>query len=66
MQDTSEFNQLVQSNRAINSKTIGTVPVNGWVSKDGTSCSFPVTTYPNQVAVDPYGLKCGTDSTRKA
>ncbi len=59
LQDTSQFNQLVQSNQAINSKTIGTVPVNGWVSKDGTSCSFPVTTYPNQVAIDPYGLKCG-------
>ncbi len=59
LQDTGEFNQLVQSNQAINAKTIGTVPVNGWVAKDGTSCSFPVATYPNQVAVDPYGGKCG-------
>ncbi len=59
LQDTGEFNQLIQSNQAINAKTIGTVPVNGWVAKDGTSCSFPVATYPNQVAVDPYGGKCG-------
>ena len=45
--------------RPSDAKTIGTVPVIGWVAKDGTSCSFPVATYPNQVAVDPYGGKCG-------
>ena len=59
LQDTSEFNQQVQSDHATGTKTMGTVPVNGWVAKDGTSCSFPKTTYPNQVAFDPYGGACG-------
>ena len=58
-QDTSEFNQQVQSDLATGTKTIGTVPVNGWVAKDGTSCSFPKTTYPSQVGFDPYGGTCG-------
>jgi hypothetical protein len=58
-QDTSEFNQQVLADQAIGAKTIGTVPVNGWVAKDGTSCSFPKATYPSQVAFDPYGGTCG-------
>ena len=28
------------------------MPVLGWVAKDGTSCGFPVSTYPNQQQVD--------------
>lgn len=59
LQDTGAFNQQVQADHTIGAKTLGTVPVNGWVAKDGTSCSFPVSVYPSQVAVDPYGLKCG-------
>jgi hypothetical protein len=59
LQDTSEFNQQVQSDLATGTKTIGTVPVNGWVAKDGTSCSFPKTTYPSQVGFDPYAGACG-------
>ncbi|HEY2470718.1 MAG TPA: glycoside hydrolase family 44 protein [Terracidiphilus sp.] len=57
-QDTGQFNQQVQSDQAIGARTIGTVPVNGWVAKDGTSCSFPKSTYASQVAFDPYG-NCG-------
>ncbi|MGA2674455.1 MAG: glycoside hydrolase family 44 protein [Terracidiphilus sp.] len=49
---TGAFNTQVESDAAIGSKTLGTVPVLGWVAKDGTSCSFPVATYPNQYAVD--------------
>ena len=59
LKDTGEFNQQVQSDKATGTRTIGTVPVNGWVAKDGTSCSFPKATYPNQVAFDPYGGACG-------
>jgi len=59
VQDTSAFNAQVQADQAIGAKTIGTVPVNGWVAKDGSSCSFPKSTYPNQVAFDPYGGTCG-------
>jgi len=58
-EDTGAFNAQVQADQAIGARTIGTVPVNGWVAKNGTSCSFPKTTYPNQVAFDPYGLVCG-------
>ncbi len=58
-QDTGAFNAQVQADQAIGAKTIGTVPVNGWVAKDGTSCSYPKSTYPNQTGADPYGRACG-------
>ena len=58
-QDTGAFNAQVLADQAIGAKTIGTVPVNGWVAKDATSCSYPKSTYPNQVAIDPYGGVCG-------
>ncbi|MDR3740961.1 MAG: glycoside hydrolase family 44 protein [Terracidiphilus sp.] len=53
-QDTGAFNQQVASDAAIGAKTIGTIPVLGYVAKDGASCSFPSATYPSQVAFDPY------------
>ena len=59
VQDTGQFNQQVESDQATDTKTIGTVPVNGWVAKDGTSCSFPKTSFASQIAFDPYGLVCG-------
>jgi hypothetical protein len=46
------FDNLVQNNAANGIVTLGTVPVLGWVAKDATSCSFPKTTYPNQLAVE--------------
>ncbi len=52
MGPTGQFNDLVTSNNSIGAVTLGTVPVQGWVAKDGTSCSFPVSTYPNQQSVD--------------
>ena len=55
---TGAFNAQVTSDEAIGAKTIGTVPVQGWVAKNGTACSFPATTYPNQYAFDPSG-RCG-------
>ena len=57
-QTNSSFNTQVTADRAVGARTIGTVPVNGWVAKDGTSCSFPVATYPNQQKVDA-GRGCG-------
>jgi len=53
VQDTGAFNAQAQSDLAIGAKTMGTVPVNGWVAKDGTSCSFPTATYPNQQKTAP-------------
>ncbi len=66
----SAFDALVERNAADGIKTLGTVPVLGWVAKDHTSCSFPKSTYPDQLAVkdvngtyyafDPYdGGVCG-------
>jgi hypothetical protein len=49
---TGEFNDLVSLDQSIGAITLGTVPVLGWVAKDGTSCSFPLSTYPNQQSVD--------------
>jgi Glycoside hydrolase family 44/Bacterial Ig-like domain (group 3) len=58
-QDTSEFNQQVQNDLAVGAKTMGTVPVLGWVAKDGATCSFPSSDYPSQVGFDPYKASCG-------
>ena len=49
---TGQFNDLVTSDSTLGIKTLGTVPVLGWVAKDSTSCSFPTSTYPNQQQVD--------------
>jgi hypothetical protein len=58
-QDTSGFNALVEKDAAVGAKTMGTVPVLGWVAKNGTACSFLTSAYPNQVATDPYKPSCG-------
>jgi hypothetical protein len=58
-QDSSEFNQQVQKDATVGAKTMGTVPVLGFVAKDATTCSFPSSTYPDQVAFDPYKASCG-------
>jgi hypothetical protein len=52
------FDALVERNAADGIKTLGTVPVLGWVAKDSTSCSFPVSLYPGQQKVDS-GRQCG-------
>jgi hypothetical protein len=54
---TNAFDALVESNNANGIKTLGTVPVLGWVAKDSTSCAFPAATYLNQMSVNPNG--CG-------
>lgn len=58
-QDAGKFNQEVESDERVGAKTLGTVPVMGWVSKNGTACSFPTSTYPNQTGQDPYNASCG-------
>jgi hypothetical protein len=59
------FDALVESNNSNGIRTLGTVPVLGWVAKDSTSCSFPEATYPNQLAVNgkpafDTGRECGS------
>jgi hypothetical protein len=53
------FNQQVQVDQSVGSKTLGTVNVLGWISKDSTSCSFPASKYPSQTGFDPYNSSCG-------
>jgi Glycoside hydrolase family 44 len=55
----SAFDALVTSNNSLGVKTLGTVPVQGWVAKDSTSCSFPASTYPSQYAFAPDNSDCG-------
>ncbi len=59
---TSQFNAQVTSDAALGAKTLGTVDVLGWVAKDGTSCSFPISVYPNQYAIDS-NRGCGDGET---
>lgn len=59
-QATSQFNEQVIGDAAIGAKTLGTMPVEGYVAKDSTSCSYPRATFPQQFAFDPYNkLNCG-------
>ena len=53
------FDALVTSNNSIGVKTLGTVPVQGWVAKDNFSCGFPSSTYSSQYSFDPYNASCG-------
>jgi hypothetical protein len=55
---TGFFDDLVTSDQTTNTRTLGTVPVQGWVAKDSTSCGFPTSQFPGQQSVDPSGL-CG-------
>ena len=48
----------VASDASVGAKTLGTIPVNGWVAKDGTSCSFPASKYVGQQLIDS-GRGCG-------
>ena len=57
--EAGEFNDLVSLDQSIGAITLGTVPVLGWVANNtATSCSFPVSTYPNQQSVDAT-RECG-------
>ena len=67
----SAFDEMVTYNAANGIETVGTVPVQGWVAKDSTSCSFPTSTYPNQTEVsgtcgngiEPNGASEGSGPT---
>lgn len=58
-QDNSSFNTQVKNDRAVGAKTMGTVPMEGWVADKGTGCSYPRSIYPSQVKFNPYDPKCG-------
>jgi len=62
-QDTSEFNQKVVADQAAGAKSMGTVPVIGWIpslqSNSGPIGSFSVAKYGPQQAADPWHADCG-------
>ena len=54
----SNFTDFIAANNSLGTKTLGTVPVLGWVSNDTPgACSFPETTYPGQASYNSAG--CG-------
>jgi hypothetical protein len=58
-QATSQFNEQVIGDAAIGAKTLGTMPMEGYIAKDGTSCSYTATAFPQQFSFDPYNANCG-------
>lgn len=63
---TTAFDAVVESNASAGIRTVGTLPVQGYVAKDATSCSFPEATYPSQYSFDA-SRQCGDgeDTTQK-
>lgn len=54
----ANFNDFIAETNALGIKSIGTVPVLGYVTNNSTSaCSFPKATYPNQQSYN--GSNCG-------
>jgi hypothetical protein len=66
LQDTSALNTQVEGDESVGAKSLVTVPVEGWVASNGTACSFPASTFPNQVQFDPYNAGCGDGETPNA
>lgn len=58
-QENSSFNLQVENDRAVGARTMGTVPMEGWVADKGTGCSYPRSIYPNQTKFNPYDPNCG-------
>ncbi len=58
-EDDSSFNAQVKNDKAVGAKTMGTVPMMGWVAKTGVGCSYPASIYPSQTKFNPYDPKCG-------
>jgi hypothetical protein len=57
------WEQFFDDNRAHDVASVITVPMLGWVAKDGTSYSFPVSVFGAQGRVDPYNNDAGDGTT---
>ncbi len=57
--NTSGFNTQVENDAAVGAKSLGTVPIIGWVPADNSACSFSVAKYGAQQAVNPNRTDCG-------
>ena len=55
---TNQVNLQVESDEAAGAKSLVTVDVMGWIAKDGTSCSFPTSLYPDQYQINQW-IPCG-------
>jgi Glycoside hydrolase family 44 len=58
------YRQFVQQDRSIGAQSLMTVPMMGWVAKDGRpnhpfTCGFPRSVFSNQDSFDPYDANCG-------
>jgi hypothetical protein len=67
--DNSAFNTQVKNDLSIGARTLGSVPLLGYVAKSGSGCSFSVSKYgaqkatgtgSQQQAVDPWNPNCGS------
>ena len=59
----NHFDQFVAENAAQQAQSILTVPIIGWVAKDGASFSFPVSVFGAQAKTDPYTTDAGNGVT---
>jgi hypothetical protein len=57
--NTSGFNTQVENDAAVGAKTIGTLPIIGWVPADNANCSFSQKKYGAQQSFDQYRTDCG-------
>jgi uncharacterized protein (TIGR03437 family) len=58
--DNSKFNQVAELSRTTGTRTIGTIPMIGWIAKTrDQNCSFAVAKYGPQQKTDPYNSQCG-------
>jgi hypothetical protein len=57
--NTSGFNTSVENDAAVGAKTIGTLPIIGWVPADNSNCSFSQKKYGAQQSSDPFRADCG-------
>ncbi len=53
------WTKFLDANRSHHLQTALTVPIMGWVAKDTTTYSFPVSSYGPQQAVDPFKVDAG-------
>jgi uncharacterized protein (TIGR03437 family) len=58
--DNSKFNQVMELSRTTGTRTIGTIPMIGWIAKTRDQvCSFATAKYGPQQQTDPYNSQCG-------
>ncbi len=62
--DVPSYAQFMKENADHSVQSVLTVPIMGWVSKDTTSSSFPVSVYGAQEGTDPYRPEAGNGKAK--